>query len=374
MNEMTTKPRAKAGSGMLYLRGDTWWIKYHQDGRAFYESTGLKDERKARSVLRDRLVKVDRGERIAPRLDRVTYDEAAKALTDHYTVTGARDVTEAGYRLAHLDRYFKGRRLASIDTRDSEAYALHRQGQGASNGSINRELAVLGRMLRLANEHNCLRYVPRLRTLEESAPRQGFFEPDAFAAVRRQLPEDLQVAVTVMYVYGWRLREVLTLERRHLDLTAGTLTLDPGSTKNGEGRLVVLTADLTRLLAEQVERVKALERKTERIVPALFPHLTGPFMGQRRGNFRDAWNTACRRAGVPGMLRHDLRRTAVRNMEQRAVPRSVAMKLTGHRTENVYRRYAIVSPADLRAAALKLSGDIPGDNRTASLETRRASM
>src|SRR4029453_1861571 len=95
----TTKPRAKAGSGMLYLRGETWWIKYHQDGRAFYESTGLKDERKGRRVLRDRLVKVARGERIAPRLDRVTYDEAAKALTDHYTVTGARDVTEAGYRL-----------------------------------------------------------------------------------------------------------------------------------------------------------------------------------------------------------------------------------------------------------------------------------
>ena len=65
----------------------------------------------------------------------MTYDEAAKELRDHYTVTGARDLTEAGYQLAHLDRYFKGRPLASIGTRDSEAYALRRQGQGASNGS-----------------------------------------------------------------------------------------------------------------------------------------------------------------------------------------------------------------------------------------------
>jgi integrase len=88
--------------------------------------------------------------------------------------------------------------------------------------------------------------------------------------VRRRLPEDLQVAVTIMYVYGWRLREVIGLERRHLDLTAGTLTLDPGSTKNGDGRVVVLTADLAVLLAEQVERVKALERKTEKTVRAPF--------------------------------------------------------------------------------------------------------
>ena len=50
------------------------------------------------------------------------------------------------------------------------------------------------------------------------------------------------------------------------------------------------------------------------------------------------------------------------------------MKLTGHRTENVYRRYAIVSPADLRAAALKLSGDNPGDSRGLSVETRIANV
>lgn len=127
------------------------------------------------------------------------------------------DVTEAGYRLAHLDCYFKGRRLATIGMHHSEAYAVHRQGQGASNGSINRELAVLGRMLKLTYEHNRLARMPVLRKLEESSPRQGFFEAQAFGAVRRGLSDDLQVAVMIAYTFGWRMQsEVLALEQRQL--------------------------------------------------------------------------------------------------------------------------------------------------------------
>jgi integrase len=79
----------------------------------------------------------------------------------------------------------------------------------------------------------------------------------------------------------------------------------------------------------------------------------------RRSNgcrdYYGAWDEACRLAGLPDRIAHDLRRTAVRNLERAGVPRSASMKMTGHKTESVYRRYAIVDEAMLREGAEKLA-------------------
>ena len=87
--------------------------------------------------------------------------------------------------------------------------------------------------------------LPLIRKLREAAPRLGIFERRPYEAVRRHLRPDLQVAVTIAYTYGWRMRsEVLALELRHLDLDTGTRCLDPGMAKNAEGRVVCLTSEL----------------------------------------------------------------------------------------------------------------------------------
>jgi integrase len=110
---------------------------------------------------------------------------------------------------------------------------------------------------------------------------------------------DLQVVVSIDYAFGWRTQsEVLPLERRHLDLTAGTIRLDPGMTKNDDGREVYLPADLKVHLAAQVERVRDLERRLGRVIPFLFPHLAGRLAGERRRDFRKAWLAACVKAGL----------------------------------------------------------------------------
>lgn len=347
------KPKLKSG-------GETsvYWISYYANGKRIRESSGTENKKQAEDLLKEREGRVVTGQPILPRADKITYEEAAKDLVTYYETHGTRNLAEAKARLAHLDAFFAGRKLVTIGQAEATAYAKARQEEGAAAGTINRELATLSKMLHLAAEHGKLLRVPVIRKLREADPRAGFVTRDQFNAISKHLPLELQVAALVAFTFGWRKREVFSLESRHLDLAAGTLRLDPGKTKNREGRVAHLTPELRTALVAQAARVKALEKKLERIVPWLFPHLDGAHAGARILDPRKAWAEACKKAGRPGVLFHDLRRSAVRNMEQAGVPRSVAMKISGHKTEAVYRRYAIVSDADLAAAASKLAGHV----------------
>jgi hypothetical protein len=88
-----------------------------------------------------------------------------------------------------------------------------------------------------------------------------------------------------------------------------------------------------------------------RIVPWLFHR-----NGEQLQSLRKAWKRSFRDVGCPGLIVHDLRRTAVRNLQRARVSQSVAIKITGHLLDSVYRRYAIADEDMLREGAQRLSG------------------
>jgi integrase len=228
-----------------------------------------------------------------------------------------------------------------------------------SNGEINRELTTLRRMFSLAIESERLLHAPYIAELEEDNVRQGFFEPEQFSAVLAHLPEAIRPVIQFAAITGWRIdSEVLTLEWRQVDFAARTVRLEPGTTKNREGRMFPFTRELRLVLQTQWAEQEEL-RKAGHLTPYVFVRMVAKGRGGDKSpkpitSFAKAWKTACTAAGCPGRIPHDFRRTAVRSLERAGVPRSVAMKLTGHKTESVYRRYAIVSEGDLTDAARKL--------------------
>ncbi|HEX2342775.1 MAG TPA: tyrosine-type recombinase/integrase [Vicinamibacterales bacterium] len=235
---------------------------------------------------------------------------------------------------------------------------------GASAAEVNRELAVVKRLYSLAIEEN--RYAgprPYVPMLKERSVRRGFFDRSQVDAIKHALPDALRNVVEFAYLTGWRLAsEVLPHECRHVDWHAREVSLDPGTTKNDEGRSFPFTAALEALLRDQYRDQQRLAREGH-IVPFVFNR-----NGKRIRNMRSAWLAACAAAGLPGRLVHDFRRSAVRNLELAGVSRSAAKEMVGHKTESIYARYAIVdgralqdAAARIDQAASRISAAVPAD-------------
>lgn len=329
--------------GCVYRRGKFYWIKYYRNGKPISESS--KSDKKA---VAERLLKLKEGEIAQGRnpsiiFDKVGFEELVEDYITDYRINNRSTLAKAERCADYLLQEFGGMKASQITTPIIQRYTLKRLDEGLANATINRELAALKRMFNLAAKATPPKaaHVPHIPMLRENNVRKGFFEHDAFLRLRDALPDYLKPVVTFAYHTGWRRSEIFGLTWRNVDLKEGVVRLDPGETKNGDGRTIYLEPELMDLFKEA--------RRKRRMDCVLVFHRNG----RRLNDIRYWWKKACLAASVPDMLFHDLRRTAVRNMVRAGIPERVAMTISGHKTRSVFDRYNIVSPEDLIEAARK---------------------
>jgi integrase len=156
------------------------------------------------------------------------------------------------------------------------------------------------------------------------------------------LPTHLQDAIGFLYLSGWRVGEMRSLEWRDIDLAGQAIRLRPENSKNKQGRVLKLTGELFAII------IRACDGR----------RLDGAFVfhndGKQIGDFRKSWRSACLAAGLGKILVHDMRRSSVRNMVRAGVPERVAMAVSGHKTRTIFDRYNIVAETDLDVAAARI--------------------
>jgi integrase len=372
--------------GSTYKRGKIYWIKYYRNGKPYRESSESKKEADAKRLLKRREGEISQGKLPGIYFDKVRFDELAEDFLTDYRINQKKSLERAGNSVNRLKEIFEGMRIVDITTPRIQAYIEGRMkwtcnncnegfraqdccphcgskdlSPGATNATINRELAAFKRMLNLGAQQTPPKVdrVPYIPMLKENNIRKGFFEHADFLALRVALPSYLRGFVTFAYKTGWRVSENVGLTWKHVDLANGIVRLETGETKNDEGRTVYLDGELKEIFNRQWE----IRKQTEKLTSYVFPNGNGI---SKIKDFRGSWKKACEDSGIGKRHFHDFRRTAVRNMVRSGIPERVAMMISGHKTRSVFDRYNIVSDTDLKLAAQKQQAYLESQTGTIS--------
>lgn len=381
--------RANGDGGLIKIDGCRfWYAQYYQDGRQIRVST--KTDVKAEAIQTLRKLMGDRDNGLAPVTDmrRLRYADLRSALIDSYVAQGNKslkskaDGSETIAGLTALDEFFgfqsetvdgkvtvtnKGMSVAQITTDAARRFVRERKAEGTGNAAINRSLAAMRRMLKIAKRDKKIHDVPFIEFQKEPPARKGFLERDKFEELIKLLPTHLRPLVTLLYYCGTRIGEALQIEWSQVSLDARLIRLEPDQTKTSEARVLPLPSVLVNMLT-------AIEPKKGKV-----------FDGT---NLRKEWMTACASCGLgtkieiegkpydpryEGLTLHDLRRSAVRNLINAGVRERVAMQITGHKTRSVFDRYHIVSPVDVTNAmrAVEAATLATPEGKTLDAEVRK---
>jgi integrase len=357
-------------------------ISYHRHGHRYVENTRSDKITVAKELLKKKLGEIAAGNFIPPSTEKVLVEELMDELLRDYRVRGVSKIgsdesdpdieyiqRKSERRLKftkrrwenHLKPFLGHMRASRVSTDDINRYVEWRQEHRANNATINRELALLKRAFNFGTECTPKKVngVPVFpKKLKENPPRQGFVTDAEYKRLCDNCHESwLRAIMAAAYAFGFREAELMSMRVRQVDLHDRTIRLHSLTTKNGEPRVVKMTEEVYQLMAISVSGKGPLDY--------VFTRSNGkPVRG-----FRETWISLTEAAKLPGLLLHDFRRSAVRNMIRRGVPQVVAMKISGHKTMAVFNRYNIVDDADLVDAAKRIEAGRENSLSTAQVAT-----
>jgi len=333
----------RRGQGRVFRRGRRWWIAYYHDGREIREPSHSEKEQVAARLLKDRLASIYAGAFIGPQQSRVTVGDLLEALRVEMEGRGLKGWYAIKGIFPRLNAALGHHRATALTPEMLLRYELTLKDKGLARSTRQSYLWLLKSAFKLGVRYRRIALIPefpRLGALKNA--RRGFIEPEVFAEILPHLPPIGREIATFAYASAWRQAEVLGLTWDAVDRRSQEIRL--ADTKNDQPRLLPLTGDLTKL----IER-----RQRRRVVGDRMAHLVFHHRGGRPVSatvLRKWWRAATAAAGHPGLIFHDLRRSAVRNMIRAGVSEPVAMSISGHQSSAIFRRYNITSVDDQRRA------------------------
>jgi integrase len=339
------RKRRTRGCGSLFQVGRIWYIQYYDHGRKISESSHFTERKQAEDLLKQRMGDVASGRDVTP--GTATVADLCELVLADYRLHRRRDVKTLEWRYkAHIEPAVGTVVAARLTAAQIRTYIEQRRNAEASDATINRELAIMRRGFKLAMREDppLVRRMPYFPKLEEDNVRKGFLEPEQYEKLLEQLPVRLKALYVCAYHVGTRKGELRKVRWEQVDFDAGLIRLAAAQTKGKKARTLPIYGDMERWLRSQREAC-----------PEGCPWV---FFGAQKktvSHHLPGWREACERAGLPGLLFHDLRRSAVRNMKRAGVQDTVAMAISGHRTRSVFDRYNIVDEGDIGSAAEKLT-------------------